>query len=106
ALLMPQGFLQKSPFFCSAILALFTKPPKADSCSALAHVRFGPIADTCSAAIHTATRSFRLRGAGDAKARRDTALLGFLPLFILRAGRSLCGPQPPLWRLSFGRQRA
>src|SRR5262249_17238323 len=36
-------------------------PPKADICSALAYVRFGPIADLCSAAKRTAIRSPRRR---------------------------------------------
>src|SRR5262249_51971235 len=31
----------------SAVEALSALPPKADMCSALAHVRFGPIADIC-----------------------------------------------------------
>src|SRR5215510_10473938 len=34
---------------CAAQNRMSALPPKADTCSALAHVRFGPIADSCAA---------------------------------------------------------
>ena len=43
------------------IVAMSALPPKADMCSALLHVCFGPIADSCTAAISILIQSTRRR---------------------------------------------
>src|SRR5262245_56837663 len=56
-------YLTSYPQASHYAITMSALPPKADMCSALAHVGFGPIADSCSAANSIAIRSPRWRGA-------------------------------------------